>query len=143
MQEDSPTDRGTREKVETRTPAREAARTTEVHQTNEKLVATETARTDMSASTIARLMGVATATDLHLLEGKIDLLATKINGFAVRIEKILSAVANMPTGSDLERIDVQLGTLKSIIKDSMAAVVGAAQTKNEKPTEPPADVKKS
>ena len=86
----------------------------------------ESGRGDVTAATVARMMGVATASELKLVEGKLDLLNTKLAGFGVRLEKMLALMTRAPTGADLERIDVQIGALKSLIKDSMAMVVGEA-----------------
>ncbi len=88
--------------------------------------AAEAARAEVSASTLARMMGVATASELKLLEGKMDLLATKLNLVVAKIERAVTMMSSIPTGSDLERIDVQIGALRSLIKDSMAQL-GAAE----------------
>ena len=74
-------------------------------------------RGDISASTIARMMGLATVSETKLVEGKIDLLATKISTLQVKIEKALSILGNVPTGADLERIDVQIGALRQLIRE--------------------------
>lgn len=79
------------------------------------------ARTEVSASAVGRMMGLATTSDLRLLEGKIDLLSTRISNVLVRLEKAISIVQNAPTGSDLERIDVQMGSLKTMLKEVLSA----------------------
>lgn len=94
---------------------------------------TETGRTDMPVSAVARLLGVATQSDLTLLDGKIDLLINKLNLMQVRVEKLVTSVGGMPTGADLERIDVQLGSLRAVVRDAMAAVVGEAKTPAKEP----------
>ena len=45
---------------------------------------------------------------------------------------MLSVVTNAPSGSDLERIDVQIGALKGMIKDAIERMVnpGSSQGKN-------------
>lgn len=75
------------------------------------------ARGDVSAATIGRMMGLATEGDLKLMESKLDLLATKVNSMTVRMEKVLNILSSAPTGGDLERIDVQVGSLKTLIKE--------------------------
>lgn len=72
---------------------------------------------EVSASTIGRMMGLATALDLKLLEGKLDLLASRVNNLTIRMEKVLSMLGQTPTGSDMERIDVQIGSLKTLMKE--------------------------
>jgi len=76
-------------------------------------------RREVHASTITQMMGIATRSEMELLEGKIDLLTSKINAVSIRLEKMSSAFQKMPTGSDLERIDVNIGALKTLIRDAM------------------------
>jgi hypothetical protein len=91
----------------------------------------ESGRGDVSASTIARMMGMATAAEFKVLEGKVDLLSTKINTITGKLEKITSSLANAPTGSDLERIDVQISSLRTALNEAVtrmdASVDGAVQ----------------
>lgn len=74
---------------------------------------------EVSAATVARMMGVATQTDIKLLEGKLDLLTGRLHNIGIRVEKVVTMLGNMPTGNDLERIDVQVGSLRSLIKDML------------------------
>lgn len=73
----------------------------------------------VSAVTISRMMGLATATEVRLLEGKLDLISTKLNAVTAKLEKLSGVLNNAPTGSDLERIDVQVGALRSMLAESM------------------------
>lgn len=79
----------------------------------------EAARGDVSASTIARMMGMATAAEFRVLEGKVDLLATKLNSITGKLERIASALASVPSGSDLERIDVQISSMRSSLNEAV------------------------
>jgi len=88
----------------------------------------------VSAATIGRLMGLATTSELKLLEGKIDLMASKINNMMVRVDRLTVLFNSMPTGADLERIDVQIGALKTLIRDTLTALAG----KDPAPAEPTA-----
>ncbi len=81
---------------------------------------------DVSAATIGRMMGIATISDLKLVESKLDLMATKVANVTTRLEKALALLARMPTGADLERIDVQIGALRNLIRDTMSTVAGEA-----------------
>lgn len=103
----------------------------------------EDGRGDVTAATVARMMGVATASELKLVEGKIDLLATKLAGFGVRLEKMLTILNRAPTGADLERIDVQIGSLKALIKDSLTAFAGEAGQARPSRSEHKAEAKHS
>ena len=47
----------------------------------------EPARTEMPVSAVARLLGVATATDLGLMEGKMDLIIGKVNALQSRMAR--------------------------------------------------------
>lgn len=89
----------------------------------------EDGRPDVSATTLARMMGVATAADLKLIEGKIDLMSSRMTAVTMRSEKILTMLGNMPTGGDLERIDVQIGALRGMIKDLLATMQGETPKK--------------
>ena len=73
--------------------------------------------TEVSAATIGRMMGLVTAAEFKLLEGKVDLLVTKLTGAVMKVEKVLQILGGAPTGADLERIDVQIGSLKTLIKE--------------------------
>lgn len=112
----------------------------EVDELEAKLQATAqaAAKTEVSASTIGRMMGLATAIDLSLVEGKLDLLSTKVNNLTVRMEKVLAAIQAAPTGTDLERIDVQIGALKLSIKELLAnlnmGTTTGEETSNKKST---------
>jgi hypothetical protein len=77
-------------------------------------------RGEISAATIARMMGLATVSETKLVESKVDLLATKINLLQVKFEKVISLLGNVATGADLERIDVQVGALRQLIRDVLA-----------------------
>lgn len=96
----------------------------------------EPARGEVSAATIGRLMGLATASELKLLEGKIDLMSSKINTMMVRVDRLTALFSSMPTGADLERVDVQIGALKALIRDTLTALAGkepASETAAKKP----------
>jgi hypothetical protein len=90
---------------------------------------TEDGRPEVSATTLARMMGVATGADLKLIEGKIDLVSSRMTAVTMRSEKILTMLGNMPTGGDLERIDVQIGALRGMIKDLLATMQGETPKK--------------
>lgn len=83
-------------------------------------------RGDVSASTIAKMMGLITSKEFQVLEGKIDLSLNRINNIQAKMEKIQSSFASLPTGHDLERIDVQLAALRTLIKDTLAKSLGEA-----------------
>ena len=88
----------------------------------ETKIVVESHKREVSATTIARMMGVATSSELEVLESKIDVVASKINAIAVKIEKMQAVINRAPSGSDLERIDVNIGSLRSLIREAMVGV---------------------
>ncbi|MBX7137024.1 MAG: hypothetical protein K1X83_03500 [Oligoflexia bacterium] len=85
-------------------------------------------RQEISASTVGRMMGLATVTEIQLLESKLDSLGGKLINLSTRMDKVLAWLNRAPTGADLERIDVQVGALRSLIKDTLVNVAGEAKT---------------
>lgn len=104
----------------------ESKNETEIVETSGKFSAgtEEGTRGEITATTIARLMGLATVSELKLIESKLDLVVSKITNFTARLEKISAILAQAPTGSDLERIDVQIGALRSLIRETFSNVAG-------------------
>lgn len=80
---------------------------------------------EISAATIARMMGLVTATDLKLVNSKLDLMLGKLSALSTRVDKVVATLGQTPTGSDLERIDVQIGSLKSMIREMVGGITGA------------------
>jgi len=78
---------------------------------------TEGPRVEVSAATVTRMMGIATAADLRLLEGRMDLLASKVTGLLTKVDRVLSMFNSVPTSSDIGRLEIQVGALKSMLRD--------------------------
>jgi DNA-binding FrmR family transcriptional regulator len=93
---------------------------------------TENNRGDVSASTIARMMGMATAAEFRVLEGKVDLLSTKTNSITGKLERVSSALSNVATGSDLERIDVQISSLRTALNEAVAKMDASLESAIDK-----------
>lgn len=83
---------------------------------------------EVSAATIGRMLGLATSSELKLIDGKLDLITAKLANLTVRLEKALSSAANAPTGSDLERIDVQIGSLRNLMVELLSGKTPASMT---------------
>ena len=77
---------------------------------------------EVSAATVGRMLGLATVSELKLLEGKLDLVSTRMQNMTIRLDKVLTMLSSAPTGSDLERIDVQIASLRTLIKESMVTL---------------------
>ena len=84
--------------------------------------AEETRQPDVSAATVARMMGLATGSELSLLEGKIDLLSTRVNTLTVRMEKVLNVMSKAPTAQDIDRVDINIGSLKTMIRETLESL---------------------
>lgn len=85
-------------------------------------VKSDSGRGEVSAQTIARMMGLMTLSDLKLLDGKLDLLVSRLGTISVRLDKVSSLLQQAPTANDMERIDVQIGTLRSSMRELLAAL---------------------
>ncbi len=77
---------------------------------------------EVSAATVGRMLGLATVTELKLLEGKLDLITTKINAVQLKVDRVATAAAGFPSTSDLDRIDVQIGSLKNFIREMFSGI---------------------
>lgn len=98
-------------------------------------------RGEVSAATVARLLGVATTSDLRVLEAKLDLFGTKIATFAAKLDKVSGALAKIPSAGDLERIDVQIGSLRTQVREAVDVLKGLAPATAPKVEAAPATVK--
>ncbi len=85
-------------------------------------------RTEVSAVTIGRMLGLVTMSEFRLVENKMDLLSSRLNTAILKLDKVSATLSQIPTGSDLERIDVQIGALRTLIKDTIGDLIGKAQT---------------
>ncbi len=111
------------EKLEAVTPKVDTTKTRIVEDVTASSHGEEGARpSEVSAATIARMMGLATTTELSLLEGKLDLVSTRVNGLTVRMEKVLNVLSKVPTGTDMDRIDINIGSLKTMIRETLEAL---------------------
>jgi len=77
------------------------------------------ARVEVSAQTITRMMGIASTTDLKLLEGRLDLLTSKVSSMVLKLDRVLTMLGSVPTPSDIGRLEIQLGSLKSILREAL------------------------
>jgi hypothetical protein len=79
-------------------------------------------RMEVSAQTIARMMGIASATDLQLLEGRLDLLASRVSTLMMKVDKVLSSLSTLASAGDIGRLETQIGSIKSMLRDAVDAV---------------------
>ena len=85
-------------------------------------------RGEVSAVTVARMMGLATLGEVKLIESKVELLTTKLSAIQVKLEKIFTVLQGVPTGADLERIDIHIGSMKQILREALGDKAPAAST---------------
>jgi hypothetical protein len=85
-------------------------------------------RGDVSVSTISTMLGLATSSDIKLLETRMEQVVQKMALLNTRLEKLMGILPNLPTGADLERIDVQIGGLKSMVREVMTTFATKAQS---------------
>jgi hypothetical protein len=102
-----------------------SSQSTESHPLEEKQeqkLSNEGPRVDVSAATITRMMGIATVTDLKLLESRLDLIGSKVTTVVAKLDRVMSTVNGLPNGSDMDRLEIQLGSIKSVMKEILEAV---------------------
>ena len=79
-------------------------------------------RVDVSAATVARMMGIASTNDLRLLEGRVDLLTSKVSAILTKMDRCLSMFGSVPTASDIGRLEVQVAAIKSMMRELLDSV---------------------
>ena len=89
-------------------------------------------KVDVSAATVTRMMGIATVTDLKLLESRMDLLTAKVTTVVAKVDRILTSVNSLPNGSDMDRIEIQLGSVKAVMREVLEALDGTGSTAGTK-----------
>jgi hypothetical protein len=77
----------------------------------------DTPRVEVSAATVARMMGIASTSDLRVLEGRIDLLTSKVAAILTKVDRCLSMFTSIPTASDIGRLEVQVAAVKTMMKE--------------------------
>ena len=58
-------------------------------------------------------------------EGKgkiVDLLTAKVTNVLTKVDKIASTVNALPSGSDMDRLEIQLGSIKAVMKEILESV---------------------
>jgi hypothetical protein len=84
-------------------------------------------RIEVSAQTIARMMGIASSTEIQLLEGRLDLLASRVSTLMMKVDKVLAGLAALSTQGDIGRIETQIAGVKSLLRDATESL-GAASS---------------
>jgi len=77
---------------------------------------------EISAATVARMMGLSTASDLKLLDGKIELLISRVASMTAKLDKATQVLQKVSTTTDIDRVDLQVSNLKTIVKKLFMAI---------------------
>jgi hypothetical protein len=91
----------------------------------------ESNRIEVSAVTVTRMMGIASSSDIKLLEGRVELLSAKVTSLLTKVERVMSMFSSVPSASDIDRLEIQIGTLKSLIREVLENVGGNPQTSDK------------
>jgi hypothetical protein len=89
--------------------------------------ASEAPRVEVSAATITRMMGIATTNDLRLLEGRIDVLTSKVAALLGKVERVLTQFNALPSSSDVDRLEIQIGGVKNMLRE-LGETIDAARS---------------
>jgi hypothetical protein len=79
-------------------------------------------KVEVSAQTVTRMMGIASTTDLKLLEGRVDLLTSKVSSLLMKVDRVLTMFSSVPTPSDIGRLEIQLGSIKSMLREALESM---------------------
>ncbi|MFO0415998.1 MAG: hypothetical protein ACK5Y6_01800 [Pseudomonadota bacterium] len=82
-------------------------------------------RIEVSAQTIARMMGIASATDLQLLEGRLDVLASRVATLMMKVDKVLTNFSTLASVGDIGRLETQLASVKTMVREASEAINAA------------------
>ncbi|MDZ4784596.1 MAG: hypothetical protein SGJ02_00835 [bacterium] len=83
-------------------------------------------KADVSASTVVKMMGLATSSELKLIEGKLDLLSGRLGNFNIRLERVMTQLNNLPSANDFERLEAHFSSLRSLLKDATSQTKSVA-----------------
>lgn len=69
---------------------------------------------ELSAQSLARLLGIASTTDIAALETKLDRLLTKLSLVTTKVERISSDIEDLP--DTLEKLHTSLKQVKELVR---------------------------
>ena len=90
---------------------------------------------EVSLSTLVHIMGMPTASQVAVLEDKVDMLSGKIAGIASKVDNLSVKVAGLDNEASLDRVDYQLTEIRNILKKVLPHVL-AMEEKRESPQLP-------
>lgn len=80
---------------------------------------------DVPISTVVHLLGLSTASQIAVLEDKVDALSTRVNNIAQKLERMAHDLHHAAHSNTIERLDVQVNDLRALLK-RLAPKFGAA-----------------
>jgi hypothetical protein len=96
-------------------------------------------KVEVSAQTVTRMMGIASTTDLKLLEGRVDLLTSKVSSLLMKVDRVLTMFSSVPTPSDIGRLEIQLGSIKSMLREALESMSASSVAASESRSKDAAD----
>jgi hypothetical protein len=63
------------------------------------------------------MLGIATSSELRLLEGRLDLVTAKMAGMVTKLDRVLALISSVPSAADIDRLEAQIGGLKGLIRE--------------------------
>lgn len=82
----------------------------------------ERSRTEVSAQTLTRMMGIASVADIQMLEGHLEVISSKLATLTSKADKILAALNNVASVADVSRLETQVTSIRAGIKEAAESV---------------------
>ncbi len=96
---------------------------------------------EMSLSTLVHLLGLSTATQVNLLDSKLDVLNSKLSTVVSKLERLSSDVTLIKSEAAIDRVDFALNEMKALLKRLAPIAAGAADGESKAEARPSARAK--
>lgn len=81
---------------------------------------------DVPLSTFVHLLGLSTATQMSLVETKVDAMSSKLATALIKLERLASDVSEIKGDAAVDRIDFQLNDIRNLLKRLAPGMSGGA-----------------
>ena len=88
-------------------------------------------RTEVSAQTLTRIMGIASVADIQMLEGHLEVITSKLATLTSKTDKILAALNNVASIADVSRLETQVSSIRAGIKEAAESVRSNRKSQSE------------
>ena len=95
------------------------------------LESSERNRTEVSAQTLTRIMGIASIADIQMLEGHLEVITSKLATLTSKTDKILAALNNVASIADVSRLETQVLSIRASIKEAAESVRSNRKSQSE------------